>query len=92
MWVRCVLDDSDGTVGLVQAVSSLDNISMAGFVLVFLVTGMRVGYSIFVFVVSWCLDNYHYIKIQLMVYRTTVVPVLSKQLITVTTKDNNKEI
>lgn len=42
VFVSVVFDGTDGAIGFMQAVDTLDDITIAGLVLVFVVAGMRV--------------------------------------------------
>lgn len=50
MLVRVVLDGADGSVSLMQAVDALDDITVAGLMLIFVVTGVRILHFVFVLV------------------------------------------
>lgn len=50
-----VVNSTDGAVWFNKRVLSLDGISVTDFRLRFVVTSMGIGYSIFEFVLGWCL-------------------------------------
>lgn len=57
MVIGSVFYGTDGTIWFVQGVFTTYNITNTGFDLLFVVSCMRISYSVFVFVVRWSLRN-----------------------------------
>lgn len=74
VFVGSVVNGTDCAVWFNEGVRSFDYITIAGFMLRFLVTGMGIFYSIFEFVMSWSLRKNHFYSVHIAHGHITIHP------------------
>lgn len=73
VWISGVFNDTDGTVWFLQGIFSLNGITDTGFVLLFLITGMVIGDTVFEIVMSWSLERVTFLEIELRNFGCTYI-------------------
>lgn len=61
--ICCVFHRTDGTVGFVKGIFTMNNIAIANFMLAFVVSCVAVGYAIIEFVFGMCLKPQSYLQV-----------------------------